>query len=146
MIVLDTNVISELMRAAPNRKVVSWVDSRPTGALAVSAVTVAEVLYGISQQDDGQRKETLHALAHAMFEEEFRKRVLSFGAEEAKMYADLVTQRQAQGLPISMADAQIAAIALRWGGQLATRNTADFAGLGLDVINPWDAEATQKDR
>lgn len=146
MIVLDTNVISELMRAAPNRKVVAWVDSWPSGALAVSTVTVAEVLYGIARLDDGQRKETLHALAHAMFEEEFRERVLSFGAEEAKVYADLVTQRQAHGLFISMAEAQIAAIVLRWGGQLATRNTADFAGLGLELINPWDAAAKQKER
>ena len=145
MIVLDTNVISELMQTAPNRKVVAWVDSWPSGALAVSAVTVAEVLYGIALLDDGQRKERLHALANAMFEEEFRDRVLSFGAEEAKVYAHIVTQRQTQGLPISMADAQIAAIALRWGGQLATRNTSDFTGLGLEVVNPWDATAERKD-
>ncbi|MFA9462406.1 type II toxin-antitoxin system VapC family toxin [Thiohalorhabdus methylotrophus] len=137
MIVLDTNVVSELMRPAPNTKVVAWVDGWPAGELAVTALTVAEVLYGIERLDDGQRKEMLQALARTMFEEEFGDRVLSFGAEEAEVYAGLVTRRQAQGRPISMADAQIAAITICRGAKLATRNVEDFAGLSLEVVNPW---------
>lgn len=137
MIVLDTNVISELMRPAPNSEVVAWVDGWPVGELAVTAVTVAEVLYGIARLDDGQRKETLRALAETMFEAEFGDRVLSFGAEEAEVYADLVTRRQAQGSPISMADAQVAAITVCREAKLATRNGGDFAGLPLEVVNPW---------
>jgi len=137
MIVLDTNVVSELMRPAPNSDVVAWVDGWPAGELAVTAVTVAEVLYGIARLDDGRRKEMLRALARTMFEEDFGDRVLSFGAEEAELYAELVTRRQAQGSSISMADAQIAAITVCQGGKLATRNVGDFVGLPLEVINPW---------
>lgn len=137
MIVLDTNVVSELMRPAPNTEVVRWMDSWPPGELAVTAVTVAEVLYGIARLDDGQRKDMLRTLARTMFEEEFGDRVLAFGAEEAGVYADLVPRRQAQGNSISMADAQIAAITVRRGAKLATRNGGDFSGLPLEVVNPW---------
>lgn len=137
MIVLDTNVISELMRPAPNADVVAWVDGWPAEELAVTAVTVAEVLYGIARLDDGQRKETLRTLAGGMFKEEFGDRVLPFGGEEAEVYAELVTRRQAQGSPISMADAQIAAITVCRGGKLATRNVGDFAGMPLEVVDPW---------
>ncbi|MFP4616423.1 MAG: type II toxin-antitoxin system VapC family toxin [Thiohalorhabdus sp.] len=137
MIVLDTNVISELMRPAPNADVVAWVDGLPAGELAVTAVTVAEVLYGIARLEDGQRKGMLGALARTMFEEEFGGRVLAFGAEEAEVYAELVARRHAQGSPISMADSQIAAVAVCRGARLGTRNVGDFAGLPLEVVNPW---------
>ncbi|MFB6261279.1 MAG: PIN domain-containing protein [Thiohalorhabdaceae bacterium] len=139
MIVLDTNVISELMRPAPNTEVVAWVDEWPAEELGVTAITIAEVLYGIARLDDGQRKETLWALAQTMFKTEFGERVLPFAAEEAEVYAELVIRRQGQGLPISIADAQIAAIAVRRGAVLATRNSGDFAGLPLEVVNPWEA-------
>lgn len=138
MIVLDTNVVSELMRPTPDPDVVAWVDNWPTMELAVTSVTVAEVLYGIGRLDDGQRKATLQALAHAMFEEDFHGRVLPFGFEEAEIYAGLVVQRERDGLPISMADAQIAAVTARHRARLATRNTRDFAGLPVDVVNPWE--------
>lgn len=137
MNVLDTNIISELMRPAPNAEVVAWVDGWPAGELAVTAVTVAEVLYGVARLDDGQRKEMLRTLARTMFKEEFADRVLPFGGEEAEVYAELVTRRQGQGSPISMADAQIAAITVCQGARLATRNVGDFAGLPLEVVNPW---------
>lgn len=141
MIVLDTNVISELMRPAPNAEVVRWIDGWPVGELAVTAVTVAEVLYGIARLDGGQRKDMLRTLARAMFEEEFGDRVLAFGADEAGVYADLVIRRQARGQSISMADAQVAAIAVCRGAKLATRNVQDFGGLPLEVVDPWDAGA-----
>ena len=137
MIVLDTNVVSELMRPAPNPDVVAWVDHWSATELAVTAVTVAEILYGIGRLDDGQRKVTLQSLAHAMFEQDFRDRVLPFGFEEAEIYAGLVVQRDQDGLPISMADAQIAAVTVCRGARLATRNTRDFAGLPVALINPW---------
>ena len=140
MIVLDTNIISELMRPVPHTEVVAWVDGWPAGELAVTAVTVAEVLYGIARLDDGQRKEMLRALAKAMFEEDFGDRVLSFGAEEAELCGGLVARRQMQGHPISMADAQIAAISVCRGAKLATRNVGDFAGLPLEVVNPWGGD------
>lgn len=137
MIILDTNVLSELMHPSGSATVVAWADQQPAEELAVTAITVAEVLHGIRGLADGRSKATLEAAAVRMFEEDLAGATLSFDYASAVIYSDIVTQRERAGLPISMADAQIAAIARRSDAKLATRNMRDFAGLGVDLIDPW---------
>ncbi len=137
MIVLDTNVLSELMRREPDRHVVAWLDARADVELMVSAVTVAELLYGIGRLPEGKRKADLLDAAAAMLQEDFGGRVLPFDELAAAHYASLAVLRERSGRPISMADAQIAAICLSHGAALATRNGKDFAGLALALIDPW---------
>lgn len=137
MIVLDTNVVSELMRPVPEPGVVEWVDSFPVNQLATTSITVAEILYGVRRMPSGKRKKELQTIAELIISEDFDGRVLSFDTTAAVEYAVLVTERLNGGLPISMADAQIAAICMARGFDLATRNTADFSHLDLTLLNPW---------
>jgi len=110
MIVLDTNVLSEFMRIEPEAQVLAWVDAQPAMDLAISAITVAEILHGIARLPSGKRKQKLQAHALAMFEEDFAGRILPFDAHAAVEYATLVADAEAKGRGIAMADAQIAAI------------------------------------
>ncbi|MFJ2488328.1 type II toxin-antitoxin system VapC family toxin [Pseudomonas sp. NPDC087639] len=137
MIVLDTNVLSEFMRAEPAARVLDWVDAQPAMDLAISAVTVAEILHGIARLPSGKRKQKLEAHAMAMFEEDFAGRILPFDAHAAVEYATLVADCEAKGRAVSMADAQIAAICRAHGASIATRNVKDFAFSGVEVIDPW---------
>ncbi|WP_095148420.1 type II toxin-antitoxin system VapC family toxin [Pseudomonas sp. Irchel s3a18] len=138
MIVLDTNVLSEFMRAEPDVQVLAWVDAQPAMDLAISAITVAEILHGIARLPFGKRKQKLEAHAMAMFEEDFAGRILAFDAHAAVEYATLVAGREANGRAASMADAQIAAICRTHGAPIATRNVRDFEFPGVEVINPWE--------
>ena len=137
MIVWDTNVLSEIMKPVPDPRVLSWADSIPTPQTAVTAITVAEILYGIGRLPDGARRRTLVTAAESIFDEEFRNRILAFDADAAVEYAALVVERELAGLPISMADAQIAAICRTHECTLATRNVRDFEGIGIPIVNPW---------
>lgn len=137
MILLDTNVLSEFMRTQPNPHVLLWVDGQPAYELTISAITVAEILYGIARLPAGKRKQQLHAQALAMFEEDFAGRILPFDSYSAVAYAQIVAESEAQGRSVSMADAQIAAIGSVHGAVIATRNVRDFEGLGVSIINPW---------
>ncbi|TVQ96336.1 MAG: type II toxin-antitoxin system VapC family toxin [Desulfovibrionales bacterium] len=140
MILLDTNVLSELMRPEPPATVVNWLDQQPEFTVWVSSITVAEVHLGIRLMPDGRKKRGLFALAEEMLEKDFYQRCLSFDSLAAKMYAQIVSERQRLGRPISVEDAQIASIALHGNLTLATRNTRDFESItGLRVINPWTA-------
>ncbi|MGF1665696.1 MAG: type II toxin-antitoxin system VapC family toxin [Acidimicrobiia bacterium] len=139
MIVLDTNVISELMRNAPHPPVVTWVDSQIEGELFTTAVTLAELLYDIARLPVGDRRASLSQAFHDMVAIELAGRVLAFDDVAAEHYADIVVTRQQRERPISMADAQIAAICRSHGAVLATRNTIDFAGLAVDLSDPWGA-------
>ncbi|MCR8933225.1 MULTISPECIES: type II toxin-antitoxin system VapC family toxin [Pseudomonas] len=138
MIVLDTNVLSEFMRVEPESRVLAWVDAQPAMELAVSAVTVAEILHGIARLPSGKRKQKLEAHAMAMFEEDFAGRILPFDAHSAVEYATLVAGAEAKGRGVAMADAQIAAICRSCGAAIATRNIRDFEFSGIEVINPWE--------
>lgn len=138
MIVLDTNVISELVRKSPDPGVVGWLDGLGTPDIMLTAVTAAELLYGVKRLPDGRRKQGLLANVHGLLSEEFGDRILPFDAVAATHYADIVSRREGSGLPISMADGQIAAICLTWNATLATHNVGDFAGAGVELINPWD--------
>lgn len=137
MIVLDTNVVSELMRKEPEPRVIEWVDGHPAGDVFLTSVTTAELLYGIARLPDGRRKDSLAAKTQELLLDDFVGQVLAFTVDASTHYADIVITRERQGAPISMADAQIAAICRLYGAVLATRNVRDFAGTGVDVRDPW---------
>jgi toxin FitB len=137
VIVLDTNVLSELMRRRPAARVVRWVDEQDASALAITAVTVAELLYGVARLADGARKTELAAAVEALVREDFAGRVLPFDAAAAEHYAELVAERERQGRPVSTSDGQIAAICRCHGTRLATRNVRDFEATGITVLDPW---------
>ena len=139
MIVLDTNVLSELMRAKPAPQVLAWIDAQPTSQLFISAITVAEILYGIARMADGKRKQSLLDVATLMFDEDFAGRILSFDSDAAVHYAGLAAESEAKGKVVDMADGQIAAIAALHDARVATRNVRHFDYLGVPVINPWEA-------
>jgi toxin FitB len=136
---LDTNVVSELMRPAPEAAVLAWLNNQPADTLWLNSVVVSELLYGIARLPDGKRRAQMAQTVQAMLDEDFSGRVLPFDLDAAVVYADLVAMRERQGLPMDVADAQIAAICLAHGAALATRNTKHFEGLGLTLINPWVA-------
>jgi predicted nucleic acid-binding protein len=139
MILLDTNVLSEFMRVAPEPVVVSWLDGQPADEVWVCAINRAEIELGIALLPDGQRKQVLGLKAQVMFEQDFAGRCLPFDAAAASAYAQIVAKRTRAGSPISVEDAQIAAIALTHRCLLATRNVADFKNIGdLQVRNPWN--------
>jgi len=137
MIVLDTNVLSELMRRRPAEHVVRWVDGQDASGLAITAVTVAELLYGIARLADGARKTELAAAVDALVREDFAERVLPFDVPAAEHYADLVAERDRHGRSISTADGQIAAICRCHDARLATRNVRDFSEVGIELVDPW---------
>lgn len=134
---LDTNVLSEMLRAAPNAAVTAWVAAQPAESLFVSSVTQAEMLLGARLLPAGKRRQSLQTALAAMFAEDFAQRILAFDSAAVPGYVNVVCNRRAAGRPISQFDAQIAAIALRHGDKLATRNVSDFEGCGLSLVDPW---------
>jgi predicted nucleic acid-binding protein len=138
MILLDTNVLSELMKAAPDQAVLAFVNGVPGMALFTSAITQAEILYGIASLPEGKRRDALLAAARTALDSHFRGRVLPFDGDAAEAFAAIAAGRRQAGRPLSQADAQIAAIAKSRGAALATRNVSDFDGCGVSVINPWN--------
>ncbi len=138
MILLDTNVLSELMRPIPDPTVLAWLDRYDKDDVFVSAITEAEILRGIALLPNGKRRTNLAEIAKTMFTEDFADRRLSFDSTAARRYAELTAHCHRTGRPISVEDAQIAAIALCHGLALATRNTRDFTAItGLTLFNPW---------
>jgi predicted nucleic acid-binding protein len=136
MIILDTNVISELMRPEPSPRVSGWVAKQDATELATTSITEAEILYGIEVLKKGKRRDQLFAAAEAMFAEDFAGRILAFDGNAARNFAGIAATRRALGRPISHPDA----IAKTRGAMLATRNVADFEGCGLDLVDPWNRE------
>lgn len=139
MILLDTNVISELMRADPNSTVLTWFGAHDAASLFISAVTEAELRTGVAILPEGKRRDHLQSALEGMIVEDFPGRVLPFDSQAARAYADIAAGRRTAGRPIAEADCQIAAIAKAAGAPVATRNVKDFDGCGVEVINPWDA-------
>lgn len=137
MLVVDTNVISEIMQLQPSPHVLAWWAQQPPAELFTSAVTVAEILYGIELLPRGKRRDRLFAEADAMFAQDFAERILSFDEAAAREFAEIAAGRRALGRPIAELDAQIAAIASAHRATLATRNLADFDGCGVRLVNPW---------
>jgi predicted nucleic acid-binding protein len=137
-VLLDTNVLSELLRARPDSKVLAWFTSQPANGLFVSALTQAEMMLGARLLPAGKRRQRLEQALEAMFLEDFAGRVMPFDSGSAADYAAVVATRRGAGTPISQFDGQIAAIALSYRLGLATRNVSDFEGCGLALTNPWD--------
>lgn len=139
---LDTNVLSELLRAAPEPAVLAWFAEQPAETLFVSAVTQAEMMLGARLLPTGKRRAALERAVRAMFDEDFSGRTLPFDSAVVPAYVDIVSTRRTVGRPISQFDAQIAAIARHHGARLATRNLTDFEGCGVLVVNPWKKKKT----
>jgi predicted nucleic acid-binding protein len=139
VIVVDTNVISELMRGEPHPAVLAWMGAQPRALLYTTHINQAEILYGISALPEGRRRTALTAAAVAMFAEDFAGRILPFDAVAAARYPGVVLARRQAGNPIEKFDALIAATALAAGASIATRDLGGFTGCGLTLVNPWEA-------
>ena len=137
MIVLDTNVLSELMKDSPDEAVWQWLRDNPDKDLCATAITAAEIFNGIEQMPLGRRRRQVREAAQTAFDV-VEDDLLSFTAEAGMAYSVVMRDRRRAGLPIGVLDAQIAAICLVESAALATRNTADFAGTGVELINPWE--------
>jgi predicted nucleic acid-binding protein len=136
MIILDTNVVSELMRPAPNDRVQEWISGRRSDELGTTAITVAEIGHGIERLPDGRRKASLLSAAADLFAA-FGDLVQPFDARAAGWFGPVMVQRANAGLPIEGFDAQIASICRAHAAVLATRNVKDFIETGVEVIDPW---------
>ncbi|TPN79512.1 type II toxin-antitoxin system VapC family toxin [Mesorhizobium sp. CU2] len=137
MILLDTNVVSEVMRPQPHPPVLAWLDEQVAETLYVSSVTLAEVLFGIEVMPAGRRKNSL-AETFAGICAAFDQRILAFDAEAARRYASLAARARAAGKGFPVADSYIAAIAAAKGFQVASRDTGAFHAAGVPVVDPWE--------
>ena len=137
MIVLDTNVISELMRGEPDASVMAWMGEQPMAGVFTTTLTQAEIFYGLALLPEGRRRDDLLAAARPMFEVDLAGRVLPFDTEAAEVYPEIAAGRKQSGKPMSQIDAQIAAIVRSRGARLATRNVRDFAACEITVVDPW---------
>jgi predicted nucleic acid-binding protein len=136
-IVLDTNVLSELMKPQGLITVKNWVAMQPRENLFTTSITQAEILYGIGILPDGRRSEALQKAAQGMFREDFNGQILSFEEKAAECFAEIAAHRRKTGKPISQMDAQIAAICLANDARIATRNVDDFQDCQIEIVNPF---------
>ena len=143
MLIVDTNVISELMRPAPAGSVAQWFEEQPLERLAITAVTVGEILYGLDLLPDGRRKADLAGRFATVLQRAFSGYVLPFDDAAAAVYARIRGERDRAGRPIGINDAMIAAIARTRSGTVAIRNVADFEHCGVGIIDPWTASGGQ---
>ncbi|MCK6441161.1 type II toxin-antitoxin system VapC family toxin [Elstera cyanobacteriorum] len=138
MILLDTNILSEVMCDEPDPRVLAWLDAQAPDHVFTSTITEAEIRFGIALLAEGRRKALLCVAADRLFVETLSGRILPFGRDAALHYAALASERRRSGNPISTADCQIASIARAASLSLATRNIRDFDPCGVPVINPWE--------
>lgn len=138
MIILDTNVLSELMKSQPDKSVVRWIGEHQATSLFINTLTQAEILYGLEILPAGKRRATLKKAAKAMLELDFAERILPFDTKAAQLFATIAAERRKIGRPISQIDAQIVAITRSHDVTLATRNVDDFEECGIEIINPWE--------
>jgi predicted nucleic acid-binding protein len=137
MIVLDTNVVSELLRPSPAKEVEAWLSAQNGAEVYFTAVGEAELRHGVAILPAGKRRTALAKAIEGILEEDFRDRILPFDRAAACAYAAIAAKRRAAGRPISQFDCQIAAIASAHGASVATRNTGDYEDCGIDLIDPW---------
>ena len=138
MFVVDTNVLSEIMKAMPEPNVAQWVDRAPRKLLFTTVMSKAEILAGIEVMPAGRRRKSLEVVAQELFETGFRDRVLTFDDKSSVLYAQISTARRRSGRTISVSDSIIAAIARRHGASVVTRDVGGFDLTGVPIINPWD--------
>ena len=140
MIVADTNIVSELMRDDPDPAVVTWASNIDAASLTITVVTVTEIEYGLARLPEGRRRRDLTSRWRQVLES-YSDRLLTYDVDTARAAAEVMAERDRSGHPISLPDAQIAGICRSQGCSLATRNTKDFAGVGLDLCDPFDRAA-----
>ena len=138
MIVLDTNVLSALMRKAPEGPVVAWLDRQPAESVWITSITMFEARLGLALLPSGRRRQALEAAFARLLEEDLQNRVLDFDSAAATEAASLAAERQEAGRPVDIRDTQIAGIALARRATLATRNVRHFADLKVPVVDPWE--------
>ena len=137
MIVLDTNVVSEIARKEPNQAVIKWLASQQQAKLYLTSISVMEIYFGAFSLPTGKRRTSLESKIGLQVSEFFADRILSFDLESSRICADLMAKGKARTPSAKMPDYQIAAIAIRGGHAVATRNMKDFRHEGLTIINPW---------
>jgi predicted nucleic acid-binding protein len=143
MIILDTNVLSEVMKPAPAERVLYWMANQQASALFITATTLAELLYGIELKPMGKSRTALNAIMESILEQNFLDRILPFDADAARTFALIMSARRKSGRPMAQMDGQIAAIARSRGAQVATRDTPGFELCGVTLIDPWAAVTIQ---
>jgi toxin FitB len=141
MILLDTNVISEIYRPEPNTAVITWIDAQPTPLLYLCTPVLAELWFGMERLESGARKDRLQATIERFESDLYRDRILVLDIAAAAEYGRLAAKRRRSGRPIDQMDALIAAIAAVNGATIATRNIRDFSDLGIELIDPFDIAA-----
>jgi predicted nucleic acid-binding protein len=139
MFILDTNVISETLRPAPSQAVLRWLEAQPRSQLFTTAITRAEILYGITRLPKSTRRGKLASATREIFDEEFEGKVLPFDSQAADCYAEIAALRRSTGRPISQMDAMIAGVARAHHAHLITRNGRDFEDCDIDLVDPWNA-------
>lgn len=144
MIILDTNVLSALMRTTPDEAVVRWLDRQPAESIWITSITLFETRLGLALLPRGRRRQSLEAAFDRLLEEDLENRVLDFDRAAATASAALAALRQRAGRPLDIRDTQIAGIALARRAALATRNVRHFQDLDIEVIDPWQGEAQQR--
>lgn len=144
MIVLDTNVVSEVMKPAPKRSVIEWLNQQETATLYLSTITLAEIGYGLRSMPAGKRRRSLEDRFERFVEEGFDQRILGFDVVAARLYGEVMAHRKALGRPLSILDGAIASIARANDFTIATRNVDDFEDCGLSLVNPFE-EAQRRD-
>ncbi len=138
MLLLDTNVLSELLKPAPNQAILAWLDAQPRSQLFTTSITRAEILYGVALLPRGSRREKLRKAAAAIFDEDLEDKVLSFDAAAADHCADLAARRKQADKPIGQLDAMIVGIAQAHQARLATRNIRTFVDCEIQLVDPWN--------
>jgi predicted nucleic acid-binding protein len=137
MIIVDTNIISELMKASPSTTMMSWLDQQDVTQLFTTTITIAEIAYGLNALPIGTRRTTLENNFNQAIKEAFANRILVFSEPAAHSYGKLMGYKKEAGQPLSILDGQIAAITLTHAATLATRNTRDFINCGINLIDPF---------
>ena len=139
MILLDTNVLSALMRADPDPAVIAWLDNQPESSIWTTSITLMEIHYGLQALPFGKRRDRIRKALDAVLRDEIQDRYASFDAAAAERAADLMALRKSKGRPMDLRDTMIAAIALSTRATIATRNVDHFADLDVPVVNPWNS-------
>ena len=140
MIILDTNVLSALMRTVPEARVVAWLDRQPAESVWITSITLFEAHLGLALLPSGRRRRTLEAAFARLLQEDLENRVLDFDSAAATEAASLAAARQKNGRPVDLRDTQIAGIALARRATLATRNVRHFGDLRISIVDPWVAQ------
>lgn len=138
MILLDTNIVSEVMRVAPEPAVLKWLNNSDASDLYISTITIGEISYGLQIMPEGQRREAVNERFEQFIDRGFSHRVLAFDEFAAFTYGEIMARRKRIGRPMSVPDGQIASIARVRSMAVATRNMLDFEETGIELINPWD--------